>query len=67
MRFINYINNIFTIILLNLFKYNAGKSSSTAAVRANYPIPSQCILFYFEVDIVDKGKNGYISFFICYK
>ena len=51
--------NLFTIILLILFKYNAGESSSTAAVRANYPIPPQCGLFYFEITVVDKG-NGYV-------
>ena len=34
-----------------------------AAIRANHPIHSQCRLFYFEVDIIDKGKNGYVRFF----
>ena len=29
-------------------------------IRANNPIPSQCKLFYFEVDIINIGKNGYV-------
>ncbi|CAG8518043.1 5764_t:CDS:2 [Funneliformis mosseae] len=29
-----------------------------AAIRANHPIPEQCGLFYFEVDIINKGENG---------
>ncbi len=40
----------------------------SAAIRANHPIPLQCGLFYFEVDIIDKGKNGlvvYIFFKYC--
>ena len=39
-----------------------------AAIRANHPISSQCGLFYFEVDIIDKGKNGYcqIYYFFLY-
>ncbi len=43
----------------------------SAAIRTNHPIPSQCVLFYFEVEIIDKGKNGYViislDFFIYYK
>ncbi|ORX95020.1 SPRY-domain-containing protein [Basidiobolus meristosporus CBS 931.73] len=43
--------------------YNgAGKSDSdAAAVRANYPIPPQCGLFYFEVEVISKGRDGYIG------
>ena len=36
--------------------------SDVAAIRANHPIPSQCRLFYFEVEIIDKGKTGYVRF-----
>src|SRR5204863_9107941 len=34
----------------------------SAAIRANHPIPSQCRLFYFEVEIIDKGKTVYVRF-----
>ncbi|KAK9760457.1 hypothetical protein K7432_015485, partial [Basidiobolus ranarum] len=39
-----------------------GKSDNdAAAVRANHPMPPQCGLFYFEVDIISKGRDGYIG------
>ncbi|RIB21502.1 hypothetical protein C2G38_2176412 [Gigaspora rosea] len=37
------------------------------AIRANHPIPSQCNLFYFEVDIIDEGKNKGIGIGFCEK
>ncbi|CAI2195449.1 2765_t:CDS:2, partial [Funneliformis geosporum] len=36
-------------------------------IRTNFPIPEQCGLFYFEVDIIDKGKNGEIGIGFCTK
>lgn len=47
--------------------YNGtGKNDSdAAAVRANYPMPYQCGLFYYEVTIVSKGRNGYIGIGFC--
>ena len=32
-------------------------NEGAAAIRANYPIPLQCKLFYFESDIIDEGKR----------
>lgn len=32
-----------------------------AAVRSNYPIPSDCAMYYFEVYIKSKGRDGYIG------
>ncbi|RHZ84509.1 hypothetical protein Glove_80g44 [Diversispora epigaea] len=32
-----------------------------AAIRANYPMPIEAGLYYFEVDIIDKGEFGYIG------
>ncbi|RIB20972.1 concanavalin A-like lectin/glucanase domain-containing protein [Gigaspora rosea] len=29
-----------------------------AIVRANHPTPPQCGIFYFEIKIINKGKNG---------
>ncbi|KAF0552371.1 SPRY-domain-containing protein [Gigaspora margarita] len=37
------------------------------AIRANHPIPPQCKLFYFEVDIIDVGKNKWIGIGFCEK
>lgn len=40
----------------------AGKSHSDAAsVRTAHPIPAACGLYYFEVKIISKGKNGYMG------
>ncbi|RIB19023.1 hypothetical protein C2G38_2183014 [Gigaspora rosea] len=30
-----------------------------AIVRTNNPIPSECEIFYFEIKIINKGKNGH--------
>jgi hypothetical protein len=47
---------------LKMSYIGSGKSDSdAAAVRANYPIPSGCAIYYFEVCILSKGRDGYIS------
>ncbi|XP_070134422.1 ran-binding proteins 9/10 homolog [Drosophila bipectinata] len=39
-----------------------GKQHSDAAsVRTAYPIPSSCGLYYFEVRIISRGRNGYMG------
>lgn len=32
-----------------------------ASVRANYPVPSDCPVYYYEIDIVNKGRDGFIG------
>lgn len=32
-----------------------------AAVRANHPIPADCPLYYFEVEITSRGRDGFIG------
>lgn len=39
--------------------YDAGQ------VRANYPIPPQCGLYYFEITIISDGTSGYIGIGFC--
>ena len=40
-----------------------GKSENDAAsVRANHCIPLQCGIFYFEIQILSKGRDGYAVF-----
>lgn len=40
-----------------------GKTHKDAAsVRATHAIPSACGLYYFEVKIVSKGRDGYVVF-----
>ncbi|RIA81582.1 concanavalin A-like lectin/glucanase domain-containing protein [Glomus cerebriforme] len=36
-----------------------------AIIRTNNPIPTQCRLFYFEVDIINKGQDGVIGIGFC--
>ncbi|CAG8509876.1 2140_t:CDS:2 [Cetraspora pellucida] len=38
-----------------------------AAIRTNKPIPRQCELFYFEIDIIDQGKYAVIGIGFCTK
>lgn len=39
-----------------------GKTHKDAAsVRATHPIPASCGLYYFEVKIVSKGRDGYMG------
>lgn len=43
-----------------------GKSDNDAAtVRANHSISPSCGIFYFEVQIISKGRDGYIGIGIC--
>ena len=32
-----------------------------AAVRATHPIPVSCLLYYFEIRIISKGRDGYMG------
>ncbi|CAI2177082.1 2127_t:CDS:2, partial [Funneliformis geosporum] len=54
-------------ISLFLDTLGLGGDENCAAIRANFPIPEQCGLFYFEVDIIDKGENGEIGIGFCTK
>jgi hypothetical protein len=31
-----------------------------AAVRADFPMPRQCGIYYFEITVISKGKDGYV-------
>lgn len=45
-----------------------GKDDTDAAsVRSNFPMRSQCGIFYFEVEIVSKGRDGYIGIGFCWQ
>ncbi|PVV05255.1 hypothetical protein BB560_000226 [Smittium megazygosporum] len=56
-------------ILPNMLQANyigSGRDDEDSGmVRTNWPIPSNCGIFYFEVKIVDKGRNGYIGIGFC--
>ena len=39
-----------------------GKTHKDAAsVRTDYPIPAACGIYYFEIKIVSKGRDGYMG------
>ncbi|XP_066923576.1 ran-binding protein 9-like [Clytia hemisphaerica] len=43
-----------------------GKTHKDAAsARASYPIPAGCGLYYFEVKVISKGRDGYIGVGLC--
>lgn len=51
------------IVGKNHFISGLGKNHKDAAsVRATNPIPAACGLYYYEVKIVSKGRDGYVSY-----
>ncbi|KFO33807.1 Ran-binding protein 9 [Fukomys damarensis] len=49
---------------LDTIKYLAGHGKTpkdAASVRATHPIPAACGIYYFEVKIVSKGRDGYMG------
>ncbi|RIB09168.1 hypothetical protein C2G38_2209595 [Gigaspora rosea] len=47
--------------------YTDPNDYKAVVIRANNPIPSQCGLFYFEIEIINEGKNGMIGVGYCTK
>jgi len=45
---------------LNIFTGVGKTHKDAASVRATYPIPTSCGIYYFEVKIVSKGRDGYV-------
>lgn len=43
------------------YKGHGKNHKDAASVQANHPIPSVCGLYYFEVKIVSKGRDGYMG------
>lgn len=53
---------LFRFALFCSFISGVGKSHNDAAsVRTPYPIPAACGLYYFEVKIISKGRDGYMG------
>jgi len=44
-----------------LFSGHGKTHKDAASVRATHPIPASCGLYYFEVKIVSKGRDGYMG------
>ena len=43
------------------YKGHGKNHKDAASVRPTHPIPSACGLYYYEVKIVNKGKDGYMG------
>ncbi|KAF7723012.1 hypothetical protein EC973_002428 [Apophysomyces ossiformis] len=51
---------------LDLAYAGQGKDDSEAAcVRANFPMRSQCGIYYFEMQVISRGDEGYIGIGFC--
>ncbi|KAI8086032.1 concanavalin A-like lectin/glucanase domain-containing protein [Halteromyces radiatus] len=45
-----------------------GKTEAHAgSIRSNFPMPPQCGIFYFEMQVISKGDDGYIGIGFCTK
>ena len=43
------------------YKGPGSDDRDAAAIRTNHPVPPSCPLYYFEVEIVNKGRDGFIG------
>lgn len=60
LKITDFLKILFKFFLL--FFLGIGKSHNDAAsVRTSYPIPAACGLYYFEVKIISKGRDGYMG------
>lgn len=42
-----------------------GTEQDAASVRSDHPMPKQCGIFYYEIEILSRGKDGYIGLGFC--
>lgn len=49
---------IFLFFECNCFSGHGKTPKDAASVRATHPIPAACGIYYFEVKIVSKGRDG---------
>eukprot|EP00241_Pyramimonas_parkeae_P001643 CAMPEP_0114252164 /NCGR_PEP_ID=MMETSP0058-20121206/15685_1 /TAXON_ID=36894 /ORGANISM="Pyramimonas parkeae, CCMP726" /LENGTH=465 /DNA_ID=CAMNT_0001366069 /DNA_START=120 /DNA_END=1517 /DNA_ORIENTATION=+ len=42
-----------------------GTDSDAAAVRSDQPIPTECGVYYFEVEVINQGRDGFIGVGLC--
>jgi hypothetical protein len=43
------------------YKGPGSDDRDAASIRSNNPIPKGCPVYYFEVEIINKGRDGYIG------
>lgn len=44
----------------DIFTGHGKNHKDAASVRATHPIPAACGLYYYEVKIVSKGRDGWV-------
>lgn len=44
-----------------LYKGSGKNHKDAASVRATHPIPGACAIYYFEVKVISKGRDGYMG------
>lgn len=49
------------MLMLMLFSGHGKTHRDAASVQATHAIPAACGLYYFEVKIVSKGRDGYMG------
>ena len=53
--------NVFQDGLRVLYNGQGKNHKDAGSVRANYPIPVACGLYYFEIKVITKGRDGYMG------
>ena len=49
------------MVMASTVSTGPGKSLKDAAsVRGTHPIPAACGIYYYEIKIISKGKNGFV-------
>lgn len=56
-----YLIYIYTKLIIYYCTGHGKTHKDAASVRATHPIPAACGLYYFEVRIVSKGRDGYMG------
>ena len=47
------------LVILSVLRVGSGKNHKDAAsVRAGHPIPAACGVYYFEIKVISKGRDG---------
>lgn len=51
----------FAFIDLALMAGPADEDKDAASVRADHPVPFDVSLYYYEVQVVNKGRHGFVG------
>lgn len=51
---------IYNCFVCTMFSGVGKTHKDAASVRALHPIPAACGIYYFEVKVISKGRDGYV-------